>query len=178
MKISVVGVGDLTKISRYTPLKEKEVEILISDIAKLIAKKGHEIVIIPDRGIPIELAKIYKKNNGKTVYGVIPTKDKDYGVERWKPYHEFIDKKIEFDSWYDVDGKIASQGEICVCIGISPGVMRDITVLKYQWKYLNCKTKLIIFRNTISQPLMPEIEEEFKEHLFYISSVKELEKFL
>jgi hypothetical protein len=60
---------------------------------------------------------------------------------------------------------------------MSSGAMCDIAMLKYHYKYLGSKTKLIIFENTISQKLPKEIEEEMKD-LKYIKTVKQLERLL
>lgn len=176
MKISILGTGDLSKISKHTNLSGSEIQRLIEQIANLLAKKGHELVIIPNRGIPLEIAKIYKQQTGKKVYGVVPTKDKDYGLNHIKEFLPLIDEKIEVDSWYDADGKVAAFGDICISIGISPGVMRALTALKFHYKYKGCKTKLIIFENTLSSQIHKEIQEEIP--ISYINTIKELEKFL
>ncbi len=176
MRVSILGTGDLTKIPRFTSITKEGLEKLIQDIAKLIAKKGHEIIIIPDRGIHFEIAKIYKENGGKKVYGVVPTKDKIYGIKHIEPYLPLIDERIEVDSWYDADGEIAAQGDMCIIVGISPGIMRAFTVLKYHRRYLDNKTKVIWFKNTLTSPIPKEIEEEIP--ITYINSVEELEKLL
>lgn len=176
MRISILGTGDLTKIPRFTDISEQELQKLITDLAKLIAEKGHEIVIIPDRGVPLETAKIYKKNKGKKVYGIVPVKDRRYGIKHIEPNLGILDERIEVDSWYDADGEIAAAGDVCVVVGMSPGIMREITVLKYHYRYLKSRTKLVCFRNTISSPIPKEIEEEIP--INYIESVKELEDFL
>ena len=141
-----------------------------------MAKKGHEIVIIPDKGIPAEVAKIYKENKGKKIYGVVPSKDKKFGTRHIEPYLYLLDEKIEVDSWYDADGEIAAQGDIDIIIGMSPGIMREFTVLKYHKKYLGNKTKVIWFKNTLNEPIQKEIEEEIP--ITYINSIEELEKLL
>jgi len=176
MRISLLGPGDLTKILRFTKLSEQEINKLIEDIGKLIAKKGHEIVIIPNKGIPLEITKAYKKNKGKRVYGIVPTKDKDFGISHIEPYLQFIDEKIEVDTWYEAASKIASSGEACIVVGLSPGVIRALAVIKFHYKYRASETKIILFKNTISSPLHPEIEEEIP--ITYISSIKELENLI
>ena len=176
MRISILGTGDLTKIPRSIGMQEKELRKLIEDTAKLIAKKGHEIVIIPDRGIPTEFAKIYKKYNGKKIYGLVPVKDTQYGTRHIEPYLHLIDERIEKNSWYDVDGEIAAAGDLCIVFGLSPGIMREITVLKYHYKYLGKKTKVIWFRNTLREEIPKEISEEIP--IIYINSVEELSNLL
>ena len=55
--------------------------------------------------------------------------------------------------------------------------MTEICMLKYHYKYLGSNTQLIIFRNTISKPLLKEIEEDLK-NVNYIYSVDELAELL
>jgi len=176
MRVVVLGTGDLTKIPRHTKLKENELKKLVEDVATLIAIKGHELVIVPDRGIPTEVARIYKEKGGKKVYGLVPVKDAKFGDKHIQPYLHLLDEKIEFDHWYDVDGEIAAAGDVCIIFGISPGIMREFCILKYHYRYLKSKTRVVWFKNTLSQPVQKEIEEEIP--ITYISSVKELEKIL
>ena len=175
MKISILGAGDITNVSKYTEVSELELQDLIEKIGKLIAEKNHELIIIPNKGIPLEIAKIYKQKGGK-VFGVIPTQDKDYGNEHIKDFIDIINEKISVDSWYDADGKIAAFGDLCLVIGLSAGTMRALTALKFHYKYKNSKTKLIIFKNTISSKIQKEIAEEIP--ITYINSINELEKIL
>jgi len=176
MRISVLGTGDMTKIPRYCDVSEEELKKIITKVAEMIAKKEHELVIIPDRGIPLEIAKMYKEHGGKKLLGFVPTKDKRYGIKHIEPNLHLLDEQIEVDSWYDADGEIAAAGDVCIVIGISPGIMREITVLKYHYRYLKSKTRLVWFRNTISSPIAKEIEEEIP--INYIDDVEELEKFI
>lgn len=176
MRVSVLGTGDLTKVPRHTKISEEELKQLINDLGKLIAQKGHEIVVIPDRGIPVEVVKAYKENSGKKVYGIVPTKDKKYGTKHIEPYLKLIDDKIEVDSWYDANGEIAASGDVCIVIGMSLGIIVEVALLKYHYRYLKSKTKLIIFKNTLSTPIPQEIAEEIP--ITYINSLEELKQFL
>jgi hypothetical protein len=176
MKISLLGTGDISKISRYASMSESEITNLIRQIAELLAKSKNELVIIPNKGIPLEIVKIYKQKGGKKVLGVVPIKDKDYGLGHIEEFLSLIDERLEVDSWYDADGKVAAFGEICIVIGLSPGVMRALTALKFHQKYRNNKTKLIAFKNTFSAPLQKEIEEEIP--ITYIKSAEELRRFI
>ena len=171
MKISILGAGDVSKISRYTNLSEENVQQLKTEIAKFLVEEEHEIVIIPNRGIPLEIAKLYKQLGGKKVLGVIPTKDKDYGLDHIKEFLGMVDEKIPVDSWYDADGKVASFGDICLVIGLSPGVLRAMGALKFHYKYRNCKTELVVFENAITS-LPPEITEELQ--IRYINNINML----
>ncbi len=176
MRVVVLGTGDLTKIPRFTKISEKQLRELVDEVARLLAEKGCELVIIPDRGIPSEVARVYKQNGGKRVWGVVPTKDKVYGVKHIQPYLHLLDKRIKVDSWYDADGTIAASGSVCVVFGMSPGIMREFAALKYHYRYLGNKTKVIWFKNTISAPIAREITEEIP--VIYVDSIEELAKLI
>lgn len=176
MRISILGAGDVTKISRFTGMSEAELNNLIEEIAQLLIDKGLEIVIIPNRGIPLEIAKKYKEKGGKKILGVVPTQDKDYGLAHIEEFIEIPDDRIDVDSWYDADGKIASEGDICLTIGMSPGVMRALTALKFHQKYKGNKTKLIVFKNTLSKEIHEEIAEEIP--ITYVESLEQLKELI
>ena len=69
MKIAILGPGDYSLISRYTKMNEKDVNKFIEEFGKFLAENNFEIIIAVDRGIPYEVAKVYKKFNGKKVFG-------------------------------------------------------------------------------------------------------------
>ena len=176
MRVVILGTGDITKITRFTGLPQEILWGIIKGIAELLVKKGHEMVITPDRGIPLETAKIYKEKGGKKLYGLVPVNDTKYGIEWIKKNLPLLDERIEVNNWYDVDGEVAASGDVCIVLGMSAGIMRDVTVLKYHYRHLHSKTKLIWFKNTLSSPIPKEIEEEIP--ITYIESVEELEKYL
>jgi len=179
MKITIIGTGDLDIIYKNAKTSKKELKKLLEDVAKLLVEVGVEIIILPARGIPYDFAKLYKKLGGKKVNGVIPVKCPFYGPYTNKiigDYLDVIDDKIEFDSWYDVDGNIATLGDFTICFGLSAGAMAEICEMKYNLMYKGRKTKLIIFENTISRKLHKEVEASVKP--IYVSSVEELRKIL
>jgi len=178
MKVSILGVGRPERILGYTVMTEKELQKLVFDVAEYLAKKGYEIVIAPDKGIPLEVAKAYKAFGGKKVYGMVPVNDKKYGTKHIEGNLKFIDERIEVNDWYDVNGEIAAAGEFAICIGLSAGIMTEIAILKYHYKFFNIKTKVIMFANTMTTRLPKEIEEDLKGNLIYVNSVTDMKKYL
>lgn len=179
MKITIIGTGDIEIIHKNSKSSKKQLEKLLEDSAKFIAEIGAEIIILPARGIPYEFAKLYKKFGGKKVYGMIPANCPYYREKIpyiIKDYLDVIDEKINWTSFYDVDGSIATMGDYTLCFGFSAGVMCEIGEMKYNLKYRNRNTKLIIFKNTISRKLHNEVEVDIKPS--YINSVVELKKIL
>ena len=178
MKVSILGAGDISNVHRYSGTSKDELKKLVEDLGKFLARKNVEIVIVPAKGIPYEVAKIYKENKGKKVIGLFPKEDKRYGIMHIKDYLHIMDEGINIGNWYDLNGEIAGYGDVAICIGMSGGAMCDICMLKYHHKYLKNKTKLIIFKNTISDGKLPkEIEEDIK-YLDYVKKVEELDNFI
>lgn len=177
MRVSILGAGEKSKIIKYARIGEPELNRLIRDIGEFLAKLKAEIVIVPARGIAYEVAKAYKKAGGKKVIGLVPRDDKRYGISHIKGYLKITDEEVNIGNWYDLNGEIASYGDAAICIGLSPGAMVDICFMKYHRKYLNSRTTLIIFEDTVSQMLPRELEEDLGR-IFYINSVRELGKAL
>jgi hypothetical protein len=179
MKITIIGAGDIDITHKNSKTSKKELKKLLEDTARLLVKLKAEIIILPARGAPYEFAKLYKKFGGKKVKGVIPSKCPFYGEYTQDiigDYLDVINERIEFDSWYDVDGNIATLGDYTLCFGLSAGVMAEISEMKYNLKFKGRKTKLIIFENTISRRLHTEVEADVKP--IYINSVEELKNIL
>jgi hypothetical protein len=177
MRVSVIGAGDIEKIYTYSGMDEEKVRNLIDDVGKLLAEKGVEVVILPDRGIPVLVAEAYRKHGGKKILGLIPKDDTRYGIKHLGDYAGRIDSEQNIGTWYDLNGEIAASGDVCICIGYSCGVSTEICFLKYHYKYFNSKTKIVVFRNTLSQPLHKEVEADLK-NIVYIDSVEELAQIL
>lgn len=179
MKITIIGAGETDLINKNAGVGKEKLKKLLEDAAKLLVKKNSEIIILPARGVPYEFAKLYKKFGGKKVIGLVPTKCPFYGEYTMNiigDYLNIIDEKKDFDSWYDVDGNIATLGDFTICFGLSAGVMAEVSLMKYNLKYKKRKTKLIIFENTLSKKLHKEVEVDVNP--IYVSSVDELEKVL
>jgi len=179
MKITIIGAGDLESIYNHTRVSKKELDELLKDVVDYLVEIKAEIIILPARGIPYNIAQMYKEKKGKKVIGVIPAKCPFYGKytkDIIEPYLDVIDEVIKFDSWYDADGNIASLGDATLCLGISAGVMAEIAEMKYNIKYRKSKTKLIIFDKTFSKRLPDEMEKDIPVN--YIDSVIELRSIL
>ncbi|MEK6820322.1 MAG: hypothetical protein AABX71_01300 [Nanoarchaeota archaeon] len=180
MKLAILGPGNYSLISKHTKLSEKDVKEFIEKFGKYLAEKGFEIIIAVDRGIPYEVAKVYKKHNGKKVYGVNPQSHEKYDKqEAIKPYMEVVDEEIKVASWYHLNGEIASFSDVAVVFGLSCGTMADIVFLYFHYKYLGSETKLIMYLPSMSGKLHPEVEESLSvkgKKFSYASSFDELKE--
>ena len=132
---------------------------------------------MPAKGVAYEIAKVYKENNGKKIIGLIPKDDKRYGIKHIKDYFSIVDEKVNIGDWYSLNGEIAGYSDYAIVIGFSCGVLSEIAISKYHFKFLDSDTKLIIFENTISARLHKEMEVDLK-NLTYVNSIEELKEII
>ena len=87
LRISLIGPGDID-FHYYQILKinPKRFQSELKKISKVLAESNTEIELTPDKGIALEIAKEYKKQNGKNAIASIPKDDKTYGIKHLEPY--------------------------------------------------------------------------------------------
>lgn len=169
----IIGPTDKTKIFRFGKIFPEEYQSYIQRMGKILAENLPAIYLIPDEGIPLDLARAYKSFNGQRVIGGIPQKG-----------YEILDKNFRFcDSLEQIDGGwtalntcLSLKNNMMIGFGLSPGTIVEIAYSKYHLKYLKQRIPIFLDERTISQRLPAELEEEVS--LTYFNSDGELEKLL
>ncbi|MEJ2267853.1 MAG: NosD domain-containing protein, partial [Nanoarchaeota archaeon] len=134
LRISLIGPGDIkfyySKILRISSEKLKKE---INSIAKILTQSNIEIELTPDKGIALEIAKEYKKQNGKNVIASVPKKDKAYGIKHLEPYlntkisnKKLFDKEIDTGDWRQQNRLKALLGDAILILGLSSGTNIEI----------------------------------------------------
>ena len=67
----LVGPTDRTKIFRFGIIKPKEYNVYLKEISKVLINYVKRLNIIPDEGVPLDLAKSFRILGG-TVVGYVP----------------------------------------------------------------------------------------------------------
>jgi len=87
LRISLIGGRDLGyHYSELLGIPRQKLDKEIESISKILADLPLELVLLPDRGISFEVAKLYKRFNGGKVYGTVPVSDNDFGIKHLEPY--------------------------------------------------------------------------------------------
>src|SRR3989338_386280 len=172
MKLSIIG-SSTEIILKNSKITNEGLSTLMTGIATYLASLSAELIIVPDEGVPLEIAKFYKEAGGHKVTGIVPLWDKKFGIEHIMEFLGILDEKVDVKTWYEADGEIASFGDLCICIGLSPGSVVEICMMKYHAKFLGKKIPLVIFENTFSGKLPEEIKEQLYE-LTYVQRMDEL----
>jgi len=163
LRISLIGAGDI-KFHYFEMLKidEKSFDRQINDIARALQESNVEIVLLPDRGVSLEVAMRYRGIGGKGIYGTVPLSDKDFGIGHLKQYMEMnvngnrlFDEIIDTETWYKQDLTHCIYGDVVLMMGNSLGSLGELVYGYYLYKlFVGDKPELKMDKKRIS----PEIK--------------------
>ena len=169
----VAGPTDKTKLFRFGSISSEEYQSFIDERAKMLARHISQMNIIPDDGVPLDIARAYKNSGGKSVVGYIPKG----GIRELEKYFQYCDKIEEFDTgWSGLNTCLSLKGDIITVFGFSPGTLVEVAYTKYHKKYLDRVVPVIIDRTTIDGKMPPELMDEL--NIKYFSTNDELSKIL
>jgi hypothetical protein len=149
MKIGIIGPSDIPGFCRLLNLKDYETKVL--QIAGIVAKSGHSIVIVPHKDSVSELFALkYKEEAGSKVICIVPLDDLEFGTEMLN--HEISDEVMNAGSWRNVPETLDENSDILLCLGFGPGSLIEIC----QTKWFKVK-KILVVSDFISQKLPSEV---------------------
>lgn len=129
MRLSLIGPGKIElHYQKFLNISKEKFDREIKEIAKALAESEVEIEFLPDKGISLEIAKLYKQNKGKKVTAVLPKSDKSFGIKHIEPYlnekinnKPLFDEVIDSENWFKHDLTKALFGNSVLFLGKSPG---------------------------------------------------------
>jgi len=144
MRITLIGPGDVKfHYQEILGIKERDFESEIEKIAKALANSGVEIELLPDDGVCIEIARLYKKCKGKRVIGSIPQSDKTFKVSHLEKYvkekvngNPLFDELIDTENWFKHDLIKGLMGNAVLYLGASPGTDGERHYAVYLYKLI------------------------------------------
>lgn len=177
MRCVILGPSKIEKISKYGNIVN--VKKYINESARFFARQFNELIIVPDYGLTLLIAREYKKiKPGGKVIGFIP--DKAKGSKNLEEYFNYCDEiKGIGGGWFNLNTQLTRQANLVFCLGFSVGVLIELCSIKYNQEYLGLDTKIFIDKRCISGQLMPEIEVEVKNLVYfnnYNSLIEKLNK--
>lgn len=173
LKSLIIGPTDKTKVLRYGSILPENYGLYTKEIGRVLAKNISQLSIIPDEGIPLDLAKAYKRFGGKKVVGNIPKE----GYKNIEQYFQFCDEIEELNGgWTTLNTCLSLKNDLIIGAWLSPGTIVEIAYTKYHNKYLGKKIPILFDKRTISRELPKELEEEV--FLTYFKSADQLDELL
>jgi hypothetical protein len=178
MDCVLIGVSDRKQLRKI-----KDYEKFVSDYGQFLAKHFENVIVTPDDGVYTDIALEFGRIKGKKPIAYYPDKDTFYGYEHLKKnFHQYEVREINGD-WYKLNADLTKQARVVICLGFSPGVLIELSFIKYHQKYGKFRDPrlknihLLIDRRTIDWRLPRSFDEQI-ENIFYYSSLRSLEKIL
>jgi len=145
MRISLIGPGDIDfHYQKILKIPKRKFQSELEEIAQSLANSNVEIELLPDRGVSIEIAKLYKQKGGKKVVGAVPKSDKTFGIEHLKPYIEekvndkpLFNQIINSGDWFKHDLIKGLLGNAILYLGSSPGTDGERQYAVYLYKLIS-----------------------------------------
>ena len=146
IKLCLIGPGNIEwHFFKLLRLNKEKFSKELEKIAKVLVKSNVELVLLPDRGISFEIAKLYKQYGGKKVIAVLPEDDKKWGIKHLLPYLnaeievngkklKVFDEKINSGDWYKQNFMFCLFGDAIFLLGISTGSMYELCSAYYIYK--------------------------------------------
>ena len=145
MRISLIGPGDVKfHYQELLDISKQKLDSELEQIAQSLVGSDVEIELLPDKGVSIEIAKLYKQKNGKKVIGAVPKSDKTFGIEHLKPYIDtriknkpLFDEIIDSGDWFKHDLIKGLLGNAILYLGSSPGTDGERHYAVYLYKLMS-----------------------------------------
>ena len=142
MRLSLISPGDIDfHFCEMLDISKEDFNKQLDEIAKILAKDDVELILSPDKGTNFELTKRYKHHKGKKAIGIVPMKDKDFGIEHLNATMDaelngkkIFDEFIDADNWFKKDLCYCTFGDAILMLGISLGTLREISAGFYLYK--------------------------------------------
>ncbi len=164
MRISLIGAGNVEwHFEGLLGIDRGKFDKSLDGIAQALL--GHEITLLPDRGVCFEVAKVFKKLGGGKVYGTVPLSDKDFGIEHLKDCMaaeidvdgkkvKVFDEMIDTKDWYRENMQHCLFGDVVLMLGNSLGTMGELAYGFYLYKLFGGAKKEV---EVSGKKLHPEI---------------------
>lgn len=161
MIIGILGPSKLEKHNKF--------ERSCKEISKILASKGLQIIISPDKKSLAEFFAMEFKKGGGFVIGVDYEDDTDLGYLGLN--RNICDKLIHCKTWENQPKVLIKNSDILIVLGLSVGVTWEICLTKFYWA--SKKNKIFIIKETCKDKLPAYLMKSLP--IEYIS-IKELDK--
>ena len=156
MRIAVIGPSDVARVAGASGVDPARIERAAEEAGRLLAAAGHELVICPDRGVPVLAARAYRAAGGGRIYGLIPRSgDSAQGsISRVEENSALCDGTDRGLTWYEQHSRIVRAADAMICLGLSCG-----TICEIAWTKWSKRIPVFVVRG-LGSAVPPEVESE------------------
>jgi len=133
VKIAIIGPTDVSKMASAVGLEAETYRRCVAEAAIELARRGHELVVVPDRGVGLWAAEVYRQAGGPRVIGLIPSGGTGIqeDTSECRKHRHLCDVVIDDLTWSEQFPRICQLAETMLCIGLSCGTMGEIVWTKW-----------------------------------------------
>lgn len=178
----IVGVIGPTNIQKFSKLMAKTQDFLLGRaqlIGEILAKTNCELWVNSDKGMLVAVARAYKNAGGKKCVVLYPNKGEPWPKDHATPYIRYADELKKEPNWFWSNYNVVALPDICICVGLSAGTLSELAYIKWnhQLKCGNLKKLVAIKELLRGEIMLPEIEEDIKEVIYYVEKAEDLNTF-
>ena len=156
MKVGIIGPTDIDVTSRAAGLDPAVCKSTAMAAGEGLARRGHSVVLVPDRGVAVLAAQAYREAGGSHLIGIIPHggTSAQAATTCCESHRNLCHETIEDLSWNAQHERICQLADVLVCVGMSCG-----TIAELAWTKWVGDTPVIVIRSLVSG-IPPEVEAE------------------
>jgi len=160
MRIGVIGPTDIDKTSAAAGLDPAVCKRIAGEAGATAARKGFEVVVVPDRGVGLLAAEAYRSAGGPKLVGIIP-QGGTCGQQATcccDQHRHLCHEIVEDLEWTAQHERICQLSDVLLCVGLSCGTISEIA-----WTKWVGDTPVVIIEPLVSC-IPPEIGAETDLH--------------
>jgi hypothetical protein len=167
MKVGIIGPSNIPGVSAAAGVEAARLEAEASRAGSVIAAAGHEIIVVPDRGVAVIAARSYRAAGGRKIIGLIPGTgySADGATGRVHLNSVLCDELHRNLTWHEQHSLIVELSDILLCIGMSCGTICEIAWTKWTKRIPVCLIE------GLGSRVPPEIESE--TDIRYVKAIEE-----
>ena len=156
MIIGIIGPSDIERVARAADVDPARICDAAAEAGRLLAAAGHELVIVPDRGVPLIAARAYREAGGKRLRGLIPVSGASApgSTSRVERHGVICDERHRDLTWHEQHSRIVELTDAMICLGLSCGTVCEIALTKWT------KRIPVYMLKGLGSAVPPEVEAE------------------
>lgn len=161
IRVGIIGPTDIYVTSESAGLDPAACERMASAAGENLARRGYELVVVPDRGVGLLAAQAYHAAGGRRLIGIIPHggTSTQAASSRCEEHRHLCHETVEDLTWTAQHERICQISDILLCVGLSCGTMSEIA-----WTKWVGNTPIVVIEPLVSG-IPPEIQAEIALHL-------------
>ena len=133
MRIGIIGPTNILLTATAAGLDPAACANAARAAGEGLARRGHELLVVPDRGVALLAAEAYRAAGGRRLIGIFPRGGTDIqdALTECDEHRSLCHETIEGLNWTEQHERICQLSEALLCIGLSCGTVAEIAWTKW-----------------------------------------------